>query len=100
MRPSRINLFTVVLLIVGVILVGVGTYAGRAFLQRREARVLGEAVDARVAEGDTRGAVEALERYLSIRPGDNRRLGQLARILVQRVTAGEADDREKALTRR
>ncbi len=99
MRPSRINLFTVVLLIVGVLLVGVGAYAGRAFLQRREARLLGEAVDARVAEGDTRGAVEALERYLSLRPGDNRRLGQLARILVQRVTAGEADDREKALTR-
>ena len=90
----HVNARKLAILLAGLILVAGGLYVGHRLQMRRQAQSLRERIDEGIAAGDDAAAIDALERYLAIRPADNGRLAQLARLLAARVLAGAADEHE------
>lgn len=99
MPRVRFNAINVILVLCGLGLLAAGLYVGHRLQQRRVAQGMRDQIDAAIAAGDATAAIEGLERYMAIRPADNGRLAQMAKLLVQRVFTGEADERQAALAR-
>lgn len=99
MARPRLDAKKLLLVLVGLAMLAGGTYVVHRLQSRRQAQGLRDRIDASLAAGDDVAAIDGLERYLAVRPADNGRLAQMARLLAARVLSGAADERQVAVCR-